>query len=110
MAADLAAVDQQRRELVANVSHELRTPLAALRALLENLVDGVVPPDDAALRAALAQAERLGALVGDLLDLSRVDAGARPAGPAARCDVGRAARARRGRGPGRRARRCAVRT
>jgi two-component system sensor histidine kinase BaeS len=75
MAADLEAVDQQRRDLVANVSHELRTPVSALRAVLENLVDGVSPPDKATLRAALEQTERLGRLVTDLLDLSRVDAG-----------------------------------
>lgn len=75
MAADLADADRQRRELVATVSHELRTPLAAQQALLENLVDGVVSPDDAVLRSALAQAERLGSLVGDLLDLSRLDGG-----------------------------------
>ncbi len=75
MAADLAGADQQRRQLVATVSHELRTPLAAQQALLENLVDGVVRPDDDVLRNALAQAERLGVLVGDLLDLSRVDGG-----------------------------------
>jgi two-component system sensor histidine kinase BaeS len=76
MAEDLAAVDQQRRELVANVSHELRTPLAALCAVLENLADGVAEPDPEALRAALDQAERLAALASDLLDLARVDAGA----------------------------------
>ncbi|HYG94663.1 MAG TPA: HAMP domain-containing sensor histidine kinase, partial [Nocardioides sp.] len=75
MARDLATVDRQRRGLVANVSHELRTPLTALRALLENLVDGVGPQDPAALRGALAQAERLSDLVEDLLDLARVDAG-----------------------------------
>jgi two-component system sensor histidine kinase BaeS len=78
MAGDLADADRQRRQLVATVSHELRTPLAAQQALLENLVDGVVTPDDAVLRTALAQAERLGALVGDLLDLSRVDGGVVP--------------------------------
>ena len=78
MAADLAAVDQQRRDLVANVSHELRTPVSALRAVLENLVDGVSPPDQATLQAALDQTERLGRLVTDLLDLSRVDAGLSP--------------------------------
>lgn len=78
MAADLEAVDQQRRELVANVSHELRTPVSALRAVLENLVDGVSEPDPATLRAALDQTERLGRLVADLLDLSRVDAGIAP--------------------------------
>jgi signal transduction histidine kinase len=75
MAADLDAADRQRRELIANVSHELRTPISALQAVLENLVDGVTTPDPATLRTALAQSERLGALVTELLDLSRLDAG-----------------------------------
>ena len=78
MAADLEWVDRERRQLVATVAHELRTPLTAQRALLENLADGVVRPDDAALAAALQQAERLSDLVADLLDLSRIDAGAAP--------------------------------
>ncbi|MFC7489840.1 MULTISPECIES: DUF4153 domain-containing protein [unclassified Knoellia] len=78
MSSDLADADHQRRQLVATVSHELRTPLTAQRALLENLVDGVVQPDDAALRGALTQSERLSDLVGDLLDLSRIDAGVLP--------------------------------
>ena len=78
MAFDLAAADQERRRVVATVSHELRTPLAAQRALLENLVDGVVSPGDEALRGALRQSERLGALVDDLLDLARLDAGVAP--------------------------------
>ena len=76
MAQDLAEVDTLRREMVANVSHELRTPVTALRAQLENMVDGVVEPDPAALQAALEQTERLGRLVTYLLDLSRVEAGA----------------------------------
>ncbi|NYI06334.1 sensor histidine kinase [Allostreptomyces psammosilenae] len=78
MAEDLQSVDQHRRELVANVSHELRTPVAALRAVLENVVDGVTRPDDATMQIALAQTERLGRLVTQLLDLSRVDSGAVP--------------------------------
>ncbi|MET0187561.1 MAG: ATP-binding protein [Pseudonocardia sediminis] len=76
MAADLETADRQRRELVANVSHELRTPITALRAVLENVVDGVAEPDPATLHTALAQTERLGRLVDELLDLSRIDAGA----------------------------------
>jgi len=76
MAAELGDADRMRRELVANVSHELRTPLAALQALLENLADGVEPPDPASLRTALAQTERLGRLVAQLLDLSRLESGA----------------------------------
>jgi signal transduction histidine kinase len=81
MAAQLADVDRQRRELVANVSHELRTPIGALQALLENLADGVEPPDRATLRVALAQTERLGRLVSQLLDLSRMESGALPLRP-----------------------------
>ncbi|MFJ2864605.1 sensor histidine kinase [Kitasatospora sp. NPDC087314] len=75
MAADLGAADRHRRELVANVSHELRTPIAALRAVLENVVDGVVQPNPATLGAALEQTERLGRLVTHLLDLSKIDDG-----------------------------------
>ncbi|MGW0195829.1 sensor histidine kinase, partial [Nonomuraea sp. NPDC003201] len=77
MAADLGEVDRQRRELIANVSHELRTPITGLRAVLENVVDGVSAPDPVTMRTALAQTERLGRLVAQLLDLSRLDSGAR---------------------------------
>jgi signal transduction histidine kinase len=76
MAEDLEQADALRRELVANVSHELRTPVAALQAQLENMVDGVSAADPDTLQAALSQAERLGRLVTDLLDLSRLEAGA----------------------------------
>ena len=76
MAADLAAADRQRRELIANVSHELRTPITALQVVLENLVDGVGSADPATLSTALSQTQRLGRLVAELLDLSRIDAGA----------------------------------
>lgn len=81
MSADLEDAERQRRDLVANVSHELRTPIGALQALLENLADGVEPPDPATLRVALAQTERLGRLVAQLLDLSRLEAGAVPLRP-----------------------------
>ncbi|WP_104476718.1 HAMP domain-containing sensor histidine kinase [Actinokineospora auranticolor] len=76
MSADLDAADRHRRELIANVSHELRTPIAALQAVLENVVDGISEADPATMRTALAQTERLGRLVTELLDLSRIDAGA----------------------------------
>jgi signal transduction histidine kinase len=76
MAADLAEAERQRREFVANVSHELRTPISALRAVLENVADGVTPATPEVLNSALDQTERLGRLVTQLLDLSRVDAGA----------------------------------
>jgi len=89
MAARLAEVDQERRDLVAMVSHELRTPITALRANLENIVDGLGgPPGDPTSEAItvdtdlvntmLKQTERLGRLVEQLLDLSRLESGATP--------------------------------
>jgi signal transduction histidine kinase len=78
MAAKLEETDRVRRDLVANVSHELRTPITALRAVLENLVDEVEPPDPETLRVMLGQVERLGRLVEQLLDLSRLEAGVFP--------------------------------
>jgi signal transduction histidine kinase len=78
MAGELAEVDRMRRDLVANVSHELRTPISALQAMLENLVDGVEQPDPATFKTMLNQVERLGRLVEQLLDLSRLESGAVP--------------------------------
>jgi len=78
MAADLGAADEYRRGLIANVSHELLTPITALHALLENVVDGIAEPDQETMRMALSQTERLGELVTNLLDLSRLEGGAIP--------------------------------
>jgi signal transduction histidine kinase len=78
MAGELAEADRMRRDLVANVSHELRTPITALQAVLENLVDEVEPLSPETLRTMLRQVERLGRLVTQLLDLSRLESGAIP--------------------------------
>jgi signal transduction histidine kinase len=75
MSAELESLEQLRRDLVANVSHELKTPISALRAHLENLLDGVERPDPETLQVMLAQSERLGRLVEQLLDLSRLESG-----------------------------------
>ncbi len=78
MARELEEVDRLRRDLVANASHELRTPIGALRARLENFLDGVEQPSREALEDALGQVERLGALVEQLLDLSKLESGTVP--------------------------------
>jgi signal transduction histidine kinase len=75
MSAELEQLERLRRDLVANVSHELKTPISALRSHLENLLDGVERPDPATLQVMLAQSERLGRLVDQLLDLSRLESG-----------------------------------
>lgn len=65
-----------RRDFVANASHELRTPVAAIRGAAETLLDGALA-DPAAARTFVEivhrQAERLGRLTQDLLDLSRLE-------------------------------------
>lgn len=74
-----AALEASRRELVAWVSHDLRTPLADVRAMAEALEDGVVADPGsvhAYHRGIRVEADRLAAMVGDLFELSRIQAGA----------------------------------
>jgi signal transduction histidine kinase len=78
MSAELENLESSRRDLVANVSHELKTPIAAIRAHLENLADGVESPNPQTLQVMLAQTERLGRLVEQLLDLSKLESGEVP--------------------------------
>jgi signal transduction histidine kinase len=78
MSEELGRLERMRRDLVANVSHELKTPIAAIRAHLENLLDGVEPSDPETIEVMLAQTERLGRLVEQLLDLSRLESGEMP--------------------------------
>ncbi len=78
----LREIDRLRRELVTNVSHDLRTPVTVLRGDLETLLlkDETLSPDDRKryLATALAQSERLGDLVSELFELSRLDSGDTP--------------------------------
>ena len=73
-----AALERSRRELVAWVSHDLRTPLAGIRAMVEALEDGVVDDPETVARyhrTIRREADRLAALVDDLFELSRIQAG-----------------------------------
>jgi two-component system phosphate regulon sensor histidine kinase PhoR len=73
-------VDEVRRDFVANASHELRTPLTSIRGFVEALEDGGLE-DGATGRRFLEKirvhADRMAALVSDLLDLSRLESGER---------------------------------
>ncbi|MCZ3389940.1 MAG: HAMP domain-containing histidine kinase [Actinomycetia bacterium] len=68
--------ERTRRELVAWVSHDLRTPLAGMRAMTEALEDGVAPDPDRYHRQMRTEVDRLTAMVDDLFELSRINAGA----------------------------------
>lgn len=69
-------LETMRSDFVANVSHELKTPVTSIKGFLETLLGGAM--DDPAnarrfLEIAARQAERLGAIIEDLLVLSRID-------------------------------------
>jgi two-component system phosphate regulon sensor histidine kinase PhoR len=72
----LRRLETVRSDFVANVSHELKTPITSIKGFLETLADGAV--DDAPtarrfLAIALRQADRLNAIIEDLLSLSRIE-------------------------------------
>ncbi|MGP3972165.1 sensor histidine kinase [Streptomyces sp. 6N223] len=69
------ALESSRRELVAWISHDLRSPLAGLRAMAEALEDGIAEDPDRYHRQIRGEVERLSAMVGDLFELSRIQAG-----------------------------------
>jgi two-component system phosphate regulon sensor histidine kinase PhoR len=73
-------LDRVRRDFVANASHELRTPLTSIRGFVEALEDGAVEEPSTARRflgKIRTHTERMGTLVADLLELSRLEAGER---------------------------------
>jgi two-component system, OmpR family, sensor histidine kinase BaeS len=76
MSARLAANEQARRSLLADVSHELRTPLTVMQGMLEGILDGVYPADEAHLRPVLHETRVLARLIDDLRTLSLSEAGA----------------------------------
>jgi two-component system phosphate regulon sensor histidine kinase PhoR len=76
--AAMQRLERVRSEFLGNVSHELRTPIFAVQGFIETLLDGAV--DDPTvnrdfLARAQLQAERLNALLNDLIDISRIESG-----------------------------------
>jgi two-component system, OmpR family, phosphate regulon sensor histidine kinase PhoR len=78
---ELRRLETVRKDFIANVSHELRTPVAVIQANAETLMAGALRDPERAkvfLDALSRHAERLGRLVADLLDISRIEAGRYP--------------------------------
>ena len=76
---ELGKTEELRRELIANVSHELRAPLTIIRGYAEIVRDVTWPNEEkrtAQLNAICEESTRLGALVNDILDYSRLQSGA----------------------------------
>ena len=74
----LRRIERVRRDFVANISHELRTPLSSIKLLAETMSSGSVD-DPSTTQDFASQIERevdhLAQLVGELLDLSRIESG-----------------------------------
>ena len=76
-ATEIGATDRLQRELIANISHDLRTPLTMIKGYSEMMRDipGENSPEN--IQAVIDETTRLSELVSDLMDLSRLQAGAR---------------------------------
>jgi PAS domain S-box-containing protein len=79
-------MEEIKRQFVSVVSHELRTPLTSIKGSLQMLNAGIVGPltedQQELVTMAVANSERLGNLVNDILDLERLDSGRMPLEPA----------------------------
>jgi len=72
----LRQLENIRRDFAANVSHELKTPITSIKGFVETLLDGAMRDADDAerfLRIIARQADRLNAIIEDLLSLSRIE-------------------------------------
>ena len=75
MAGQLEALEQTRRDFLANVSHELRSPMTSIQGFLTGMLDGTIPPEEHRqyMQTVLDETRRLSRLVGSLLNLSRME-------------------------------------
>lgn len=75
---EMKSLDTLRRELIANISHDLRTPLAIIQGFVETLLmkTDSMPPEDRKrhLNTILNSSERLGALISQLFEYSKLEA------------------------------------
>ena len=80
MAEDVSRLDQSRRSFVANVSHELRSPMTCIQGYVQGMLDGTIQDGEREkyLNTVLSETKRLTKLIGELLDLSRFEAGKTP--------------------------------
>ena len=73
MAQSLADGRGRERQLLLSVSHDLRTPLTSIRGFAEAITDGAIDDNSQAAEVIIAESRRLERLVGDLLDLGKLE-------------------------------------
>ena len=79
MAQSVSDLEKTRASFIANISHDLRTPMTTISGFVQNILEGDIPPEqeDHYLKIVLDETHRLSRLVGELLEMSRLDAGER---------------------------------
>jgi len=79
MTEKLGELDKMKRDFVSHVSHDLKAPLASIRQIMHLLLEQIPGPlnqqQQDLIRLSYNGAERLAAMVGNLLDISRMEAG-----------------------------------
>lgn len=76
--AEMKRLERVRSEFLGNVSHELRTPIFSIQGYLETLLDGALDDPNVArqfTQRAYSNAERLNVLLGDLINISKIESG-----------------------------------
>lgn len=74
--SEIRRLERMRSEFVANVSHELKTPIAAVKGFAETLMNGAMNDPEIAktfLQIIHDESERLNRLIGDILELSKIE-------------------------------------
>ena len=79
MAQSLSDLEVQRSAFFANVSHDLRTPMTSISGFIDGILDGTIPEEQRNhyLQVIGVEVKRLSRLVNKLLEVSRIEAGAR---------------------------------
>ncbi len=73
MAQSLADARSRERQMLLSVSHDLRTPLTSIRGFAEAIQDGAIDDTSEAAAVIITESRRLERLVGDLLDLAKLE-------------------------------------
>src|SRR5262249_50233162 len=79
MTERLGELDQMKKDFVSHVSHDLKAPLASIRQIMHLLLQEIPGPlseqQKSLIQLSYKSAERLASMVGNLLDISRMEAG-----------------------------------
>ncbi len=83
LASDIASARRREHDILANISHDLKTPLTSIQGFAGAMLDGTCPPEAYPYAAQVihTETERMNHLVGDVLQLSRLEAGEFPLHP-----------------------------